>query len=159
MYDAREVTNWFIARGLQEGEPLTIMDLLKLVYIAHGWSLALYDKPLFHNRIEAWPYGPVVPDIYHDFRPQGTTPEMLHSHYQTVAGKADVDLLQQVYGIYGHMPPWHLSSLTHVEGGPWDTAIKWGGHYAEIPNDLIMAHYANQHRRGNGRAKTVLAQG
>ena len=42
----------------------TAMKLQKLVYYSQAWSLVWDEKPLFHNRIEAWINGPVIPNLY-----------------------------------------------------------------------------------------------
>ncbi|AVW92216.1 Panacea domain-containing protein [Celeribacter baekdonensis] len=62
-YDARQIANWFVVRAQREGRTLSIMSLLKLTYIAHGWHLEMQEVPLFSNRIEAWQYGPVIPEV------------------------------------------------------------------------------------------------
>ena len=36
------------------GRVLTPMQVLKLVYISHGWMLGLLDQPLVAEAIEAW---------------------------------------------------------------------------------------------------------
>ena len=38
------------------------MQVLKLVYYCHAWMLGLYGRPLIRQPIEAWRYGPVVPE-------------------------------------------------------------------------------------------------
>ena len=40
--------------------PTTQFQLRKLIYIAHGWSFDLRDKPLILGRIYAWKYGSVI---------------------------------------------------------------------------------------------------
>jgi len=50
------------------------MQLIKLVYIAHGWTLGLYNQPLIGKQVEAWTYGPVIPSVYHDFKHYGRDP-------------------------------------------------------------------------------------
>ena len=72
-YDSRRVANEFIRAAAQEGRGLSIMTLLKFVYIAHGWTLALLDRPLITDLAEAWRYGPVVPSVYFGFRPRACT--------------------------------------------------------------------------------------
>jgi uncharacterized phage-associated protein len=148
-YDARQITNWFIQRASQEGRSLSIMSLLKLAYIAHGWRLEMQNAPLFNNRIEAWQHGPVIPDVYRDIRGQGIVPSTPLPGYAVPTDADDTAFLEQIYKIYGHMSPFKLSELTHVEGGPWETARKWGGWYAEIPNDLIHSHYVSKRQVAN----------
>jgi uncharacterized phage-associated protein len=141
-YDARQVANWFVTRAQREGRKLSIMSLLKLTYIAHGWHLETQNAPLFGNRIEAWQYGPVIPDVYNDFRRQGVAVSgTVNTVPQSRFDPADEALLDQVWNIYGKLPAFRLSDLTHVPGGPWDIAPKTGGYYAPIPDELIHQHY------------------
>ena len=146
-YDARQIANWFIQRAADEGRHLSIMSLLKLAYIAHGWRLEMLDQPLFENRIEAWQHGPVIPDVYKAFRPQGIVPRAILTGYPAPIDQADTEFLEQIYKIYGHMSPFRLSELTHEPGGPWETARKWGGWYAEIPDELIKSHYIGKRQQ------------
>ncbi len=143
-YDARQIANWFIQRAAADGRTLSIMSLLKLTYIAHGWRLEMLGQPLIANRVEAWQHGPVIPDVYQALRPQGISPSRIDPSYPVPTDGQDVAFLEQIYTIYGHLSPFKLSELTHVPGGPWETARKWGGWYAEIPNDLIHSHYVSK---------------
>ena len=155
-YDARQVANWFVARALQDGRTLSIMSLLKLTYIAHGWHLEIRHAPLFSNRIEAWRYGPVIPDVYNDFRRQGVSVNSPAATIPAVAFEASVDvLLDQVWAIYGGLSPFRLSDLTHQVGGPWDIATKTGGYYAPIPDELIQQHYILLRNRSNAATTNV----
>ena len=52
---------------------ITTMQLLKLVYIAHGWMLGLYDLPLISDEV-AWLYGPVIPNLYKEIKSYGGGP-------------------------------------------------------------------------------------
>ena len=54
--------------------------------------------------------------------------------------------MEQIYGIYGTIPPFQLSNLTYVPGGPWDIVMKSGGKYATIPNELIKQRYDAKRR-------------
>src|SRR5437870_2146380 len=42
MHDSRTVANHFLRLAREKGDFLTPMQVLKLVYIAHGWMLGLY---------------------------------------------------------------------------------------------------------------------
>lgn len=140
-YDAKDIANWFVRRAKEDGRSFSIMSLLKLAYIAHGWRLEMTGAPLFNNKIEAWQYGPVVRDVYNSFRKQGVT---VTSEVPSVSAELEADvvsLLEQVYTNYGNLSAFQLSDITHVVGGPWDIATRVGGNYAEIPNELIQQHY------------------
>lgn len=148
-YDARQIANWFIQRAKRDGKSLSIMSLLKLSYIAHGWRLEMMNEPLFQSRIEAWQHGPVLPDVYYALRPQGVIPTELAAGFEPPTDPADDGFLEEIYQIYGDMSAFRLSELTHEAGGPWETARKWGGWYAEIPDDLIKSHYMGKRQVAN----------
>jgi uncharacterized phage-associated protein len=152
-YDARQIANWFVTRAQRDGKVLSIMSLLKLTYIAHGWHLEMRNAPLFKNTIEAWQYGPVIPDVYNDFRKNGV---VVNSPATTVVAanlpEADVNLLEQIWNIYGSLSAFRLSDLTHQQGGPWQIARSIGGYYAEIPNELILQHYRLLRERSKKQA-------
>jgi len=139
VYDARQIANWFVQRANRDGKQLSIMSLLKLTYIAHGWFLEMRGQPLFDNEIEAWQYGPVIPEVYHSFRRKGVVvSEMLEGQQvpEELSG-----FLEQIYSGYAGLSPFQLSDMTHQEGGPWDRARKREGWYAAISNADILDHY------------------
>lgn len=153
IYDARQIANWFVTRAKQDGRTLSIMSLLKLTYIAHGWHLETQGAPLFPNKIEAWQYGPVIPDVYNDFRKQGVAVRSTVSSVpQCAFDPEDEALLDQVWQIYGGLPAFRLSDMTHVTNGPWDVATRMGGNYARIPDELIRGHYAELRKKAEASA-------
>ncbi|MDF1620944.1 Panacea domain-containing protein, partial [Pseudothioclava nitratireducens] len=140
----------------RDGKQLSIMSLLKLTYISHGWHLEMQGAPLFGNRIEAWQYGPVIPEVYRDFRPQGVTVTAPTSTVPACAFDGnDEALLEEVWRIYGTMPAFQLSDLTHVHGGPWHIARETGGNHAQIPDELIKQHYELKRANAIKQAQNV----
>ena len=61
MKSSRTVAHEFLRLAREDGKSLWPMQVLKLAYIAHGWMLALYHRPLIGDGIEAWTYGPIIP--------------------------------------------------------------------------------------------------
>lgn len=149
-YDARQIANYFIRRAGEDGRSLSIMAVLKLAYIAHGWTLALLDRPLFHNRIEAWRFGPVIVDLY-EGRSKGAD-AMAVAPYAGLPEDLDekvASILRQVWKIYGDMHPYRLSDLTHVIDGPWHQVVQvnQGRSDAEVPDWLIQRHYMEKNAK------------
>ncbi|MCY4005557.1 MAG: DUF4065 domain-containing protein [Rhodobacteraceae bacterium] len=140
-YDSREIANWFIRRGLDENQPLSLLKLIKLIYIAHGWSLAIREKPLIIDRIEAWERGPVVPPVYYAFRPFGVKQTATFGMNEAGIDAETQDLLSAIYGNYKDLTGQQLSELTHLPGSPWARIIQTKGRFAEIPHELISQHY------------------
>jgi uncharacterized phage-associated protein len=58
------IANEFLGRAFEEGRGLTQMQLQKLVYLAHGWNLAVNGEQLVEDEFEAWSYGPVLRRLY-----------------------------------------------------------------------------------------------
>lgn len=149
-YSARIVANYFIELKRKRDEtPPTPMQLLKLIYIAHGWNLAVNDRPLITDRIEAWQYGPVIPNLYHAVKQWGNMPirELLPTPATDEAtfSPDDKKVMDVVLGAYGQLSGIRLSNLTHASGTPWRKVyIVEGGQYREsvqIADELIKQHF------------------
>ncbi|NUB44909.1 SocA family protein [Fertoebacter nigrum] len=136
-----------IAKG--KGQMLTPLQLMKLVYIAHGWSFPLRGSDLFENRIEAWKYGPVIPDLYHATKRFGREQigfDFVGSPDEPVVDAQTKGFLENVFNAYGHMSGIALSSLTHQSGTPWQQVYQEGVYNKAIPDQLIKQHYDELHR-------------
>ncbi|AZV00322.1 Panacea domain-containing protein [Paracoccus sulfuroxidans] len=141
MYDARQIANWFVQRAQKDGRELTIMQLLKLVYIAYGWHFEMRKSKLFPNRIEAWQHGPVIPDVYRSFRRQGIIAKSVVDADKANFGDRYDHFLEEIYKIYGDMGAFQLSEKTHEPGGPWDLAVKRHGLFSPLSDQDILEHY------------------
>ena len=124
------------------------MQLLKVSYISHGWSLGLCGSPLFKDDVEAWKYGPVIPGVYHKYKKFG------YSHItartkdlRESLGKIPHAIMSRVVEVYGKYDGLYLSSLTHQPNSPWDLTIKKDGEGAIIPNDVIKDYYRKLSQR------------
>jgi uncharacterized phage-associated protein len=145
MYDARNVANEFLRQAAGQGTRLTNMELQKLVYIAHGYSLAILDRPLIKQYVEAWRYGPVIPDLYHAVRQyrSGDVTELINVLPPETLSETDSKLVGSVLSAYGRFSGPQLSTMTHREGTPWKEVYEPNDsfHSDTIPDKLIKAHY------------------
>lgn len=107
---------------LKKRGPMTAMKLQKLVYYAQAWSLVWDERPLFSARIEAWAFGPVVPELYKHHRTEFnlTGWDQGSAGNLTAKEKETVDAVLDFYG--GKSAQW-LSDLSHRED-PWKKARK-----------------------------------
>lgn len=115
-----DVANYFLSLADEEaGDLISNLKLQKLVYYAQGFHLAMFERPLFLEPIEAWTHGPVVPSLYQEFKEYGSGAVPQPSKERTVHFSKDThDLLDEVYNVYGQYDAWKLRNLTH-EDPPW----------------------------------------
>jgi uncharacterized phage-associated protein len=145
-YSAIKVANEFLrlAREDNPPRPLTPLQLIKLVYIAHGFSLVYLQTPLLNEQPQAWQYGPVVPSLYHAIKQYGanpiTSPILGDTDPQELSEDAR-NLIAAVYRTYAHLSGIQLSNMTHQPNTPWSEAWNVAGKNAVISNNTIQAHY------------------
>lgn len=131
------------------------MKLQKLVYFAHGWHLGLKGTPLVDEPVQAWPYGPVFPSLYHEFKHFGngeigdyatelnwgdaTTPTGFHVVVPTIPAEDRYVqlLLRKIWEMYGPATPVKLSNATHEPGTPWEQVNR--EHGGQIPKGTIIS--------------------
>lgn len=139
---ALDVANYFIHRS---GYSKTHLQIQKLTYMAHGYALAILDKPLFNDRVEAWYYGPVMPAVCEKFEDWENNP------IGRVSGDISVEfdarekkLLDTVFRNFGHFCGFYLVQLTHKDSKretPWQQCYRKGERKV-IPDVITKAYYA-----------------
>lgn len=140
MLTCYDVANYFLTKGEEAGDPISNLKLQKLAYYAQGFSLALLQKPLFEEKIEAWMHGPVVPDLYHAFKEHGTNSLPVPADIDFSRYSADeLELLGEVFNVYGQFSAWKLRNMSHEEA-PWQSVYVEGEASKEIPHG-VMAEF------------------
>ncbi len=117
-----EVANYFLDKlDIEAEDCISNLKLQKLVYYAQGFVMALTDKKLFDEPIEAWEHGPVVRCLYGKYKDNGSaaitrTENLEYPHllqYPEI-----MEILDEVYQVYGQFSAWKLRNMTHNET-PW----------------------------------------
>ena len=72
MYTALDVAMHVVNYINDQGGTVSNLKLQKLLYFVQGFFLILKDGPCFEDEIEAWDFGPVVPEVYFEFRRYGS---------------------------------------------------------------------------------------
>ena len=140
--DVMTVADDILRAGKARGLSFTPLQLMKLTYIAHGYALGEGLGDLFDSRIEAWKYGPVIPDLYHATKKWGRSPIPLDRIYDGRAlSGAPAALIDRVLDRYGRMSGSALSTLTHRPGTPWQRFYQDGVLGIAIPDEAIREHY------------------
>jgi uncharacterized phage-associated protein len=128
-YRAKTVALFFLELGELEAIPITHMKLQKLIYVAHGWCLAIHGKPLIEESIEAWRYGPMIGNVYQWLKHFGSDPIQLSdldasdNHKRRLAelkqDTSTVELLERVWQVHKNFDDIKLSGMTHLPTSPW----------------------------------------
>nr|WP_314580756.1 type II toxin-antitoxin system antitoxin SocA domain-containing protein [uncultured Pseudomonas sp.] len=153
MLSSEAVANYFIHKSFEKGVEVTPMKLIKLVYIAHGWHRGYFSQNLISDAVQAWKYGPVIPELYRQIKHHRGHPIDCSIAGYGVAGDEKnpvphprtMELLEKVWSIHGKDDGLKLSALTHQPDTPWDRTwrLSGGARYqgAIIPNEWIDQHY------------------
>lgn len=158
-YRPEAIANYFLDLASKEGEKIDPLKIQKLVYFAHGWNLAIYDKPLISEPVEAWRFGPVISDLYQAFKHYGNEPitakaekyDFTRAPYRRFAPEipetdmATRMLVKKVWDAHKVYTGIQLSNVTHQPGTPW--ANTWGKkNTSYIPDEEIKAYFKGLQR-------------
>jgi uncharacterized phage-associated protein len=149
-YEVKVVANDFLDLARRDGEILDPMKIQKLVYLAHGWNLALHGDSLIKQNVEAWPYGPVIRSLYDEFKKYRASPIAEKASAPEGAetiGENPKRLIEAVWSKYRPYSAIQLSMFTHEPGYAWDLTIKDCGPYSTIPNDVIRDEFVRRRQR------------
>jgi uncharacterized phage-associated protein len=135
--------------------PCDQMKIQKLVYYAQAWYLAEKSISLFEEDIEAWPHGPVIRNLYLEFKDCGRNPIKKKATEFKIDMNDELRILtitpqiidvgvkafiKRVWDVHKQFTGIQLSNSTHSDGEPWAILKKQYGDLGgkpSIPNELI----------------------
>lgn len=121
MYKALDIAYWFVNRSIQDvnaeiGEYVSPLKLQKLLYYAQGCYGALKGEKLFNDKISHWDHGPVVGNVYYEFKKYKDSG--VEDQYEISIDSETEAVLEEVYKSFGKFSAWGLREMTHQET-PW----------------------------------------
>jgi uncharacterized phage-associated protein len=146
---ARDVASFLIDLSLKEGadkgvpvaEGITNLKLQKLLYFAQASHMALFNKPLFVEKIEAWKWGPVIPSIYHFYSHNKNKPLPRSQSFKGIDSEKKAEFIQGVWDLFGKYSAIELMKITHKHK-PWIEAFQKGSG-TTIENNVLRNYYKN----------------
>lgn len=153
-HDCRSVANKIIAPRLESNNPITHLQVQKLVYFCHAWMLGLYHEPMLLQPIQAWRYGPVLPELYESLRRYGREPIRRPIDLPSIRVEENEyddrqeSIIRQVLDVYGHLSGVQLSTITHAKGTPWHQVWSASKRSVIISDNVIEDYYAQQAAKG-----------
>ncbi|MBB5409152.1 putative phage-associated protein [Paraburkholderia sp. HC6.4b] len=118
----------------------------KLAYFCHGWSLALREEPIVDELFEAWRLGPVLGPLYHTLRVFSIASipadhPFIRRQPRLSDACCEAKLIERVLEVYGKLSTARLSSISRMDGGPWELAWHGSSHECWISNESIHAWF------------------
>lgn len=145
-YDVLEVNRHIINYSNRMGYGVSNLKLQKLLYFVQAYFLAFTESgtPCFKEKIEAWDFGPVVPNVYYYFCGYGAMKIMNYYDEDFSLNYEDRQIIDKIIIEKRDMDPWQLVEETYRAGGAWDKTYKKGfGNREVISIALIKQEIAN----------------
>lgn len=148
MYSALDIATYVINKSYEEGYPISNLKLQKILYFIQGYTLSIKDEACFSDRIEAWNYGPVVPNVYKKFKIFGANniPSIGRIENDEVIDESnknidiqDKIIIDAVLKLLRKYSAGALVDITHKQA-PWKDAIAKGNN-SEITKESICQFF------------------
>ncbi len=138
MYTAIDLSKYIVPKCIGDGHPISNLQLQKILYYIQKDFLS-HDDIAFSDDIEAWQFGPVVPDVYYHYCGYGAMPISSAFEKFNIDDK-DKNAINTIVESKRILDPWTMVAETHKVNGAWDQIYKKGlGNHQVIPIDLIKA--------------------
>ena len=165
---AHHIADYLLATAkLDYGMDLDRLQLNKLCYLVNGFTLRERDDPAFYNDVEAWKYGPVIPEVYKMYKAYADGPithldmcrTSLDDHDKVsnrwknlvqIIGDGVASIASGVLEAYGRYDGGALVDMTHRSETPWNKAYKPGRNNVILTKD-IRQFYKNLDVDDRGR--------
>lgn len=146
MYNALSVAHYIIGYCNERGRGISNLKLQKLLYFVQAEFLVSSpgNTPCFKDRIEAWDFGPVVPNVYHQYKLFGSSiiparmNDALAAYYEDIAFE-DQLLIDAIVDDVSKYTASQLVQITHNQA-PWKNAYRRGLNN-EITNKAILDYF------------------
>lgn len=135
MYSALNIAKYIIDKCTNDKCPISNLQLQKILYYIQREFLQQGAKA-FSEEIEAWQFGPVVPEVYKQYCGFGAIP--IRMLYVVDLDSDYVKIINPIVEKKRLLNPWDMVSDTHSKGKAWDLIYRGGmGDHQIIPQELI----------------------
>lgn len=131
MTDALTLAKYIVTKCVQDDYPISNLQLQKILYFVQVETLKRKGKPAFYDEIEAWKFGPVIPNVYYHFCGFGAMPIWSKYKYDD-SELTDKEMINEVVEKKRTLDPWDLVEEAHKKNGPWDRVYRNGEGNREV---------------------------
>lgn len=137
MYTALDLAKYVVTKCTKEDAPISNLQLQKILYYIQKTFLQERHVRGFSDEIEAWQFGPVVPNVYFHFSGFGAMPISME-YIDVDIDPLDASLINPLIEDKRKLNPWELVEETHKPGGAWQTIYDDFFAGKVIPIELIQ---------------------
>lgn len=144
MYSAVDIAKYIIWYCKRKGYSISNLKLQKILYFVQANFLVSLGRPCFDEEIEAWDFGPVVPEVYHEFKFFGSAdiPEFVCRNAEQMILKKDRFFINEIVDQCAGYSASALVSITHHQA-PWRDAYERHCNNV-IEKDAIKEYFAEE---------------
>lgn len=142
MSRAEELAAFLIAYSIKQSCLISNLKLQKLLYFAQCYALISENRKLFDEPIEAWAFGPVVPDVYILYKQYGGASILRLARNTEPISKKDRQILIAVFDQFKNWSATDLTQLT-LSQRPWQDAYN-EGRKNEITISAIKSFFSKE---------------
>lgn len=136
-YSAVDLSKYIVYKCITEGQPISNLQLQKILYYIQREFLK-NDRIAFADDIQAWQFGPVVPNVYYTFCGFGAMPISVSNKPAIEMNEQDRRTVDQIVESKRDLRPWDLVKETHKSDGAWAETYQDGkGNYSVISKERI----------------------
>ena len=135
-YSAKEIGKYIINKCTIDEEYISNLQLQKILFYIQEYYIKTKKEPIFTDEIQAWQFGPVVPEVYYEYCGYGAMP--IYNEYKTQIDEEEKRIIDPIIETKRAMKPWQLVEETHKKDGAWDRVYNHGiGNKQVIPVEYI----------------------
>lgn len=139
MYRAIDLSKYIVLKCIDDGHPVSNLQLQKILYYIQKDFLSRKNTVAFSDDIEAWQFGPVVPDVYYYYCGYGAMP-IASAREGFDIRPEDEEAVNAIVESKRILDPWTMVAETHKANGAWEQTYQNGaGNRKVIPVELIKA--------------------
>lgn len=134
-YSALEIAKYVIDKCTRDEQPVSNLQLQKILYYIQKTFLK-NGTEAFEDEMEAWQFGPVVPNVYYQYCGFGAME--IRMRYETNIVELFMKIIDPIVDKKRKLDPWDMVEDTHQEGKAWAEIYRNGlGNHHIIPKELI----------------------
>lgn len=157
IYSALDVAAYCINRCIDKERPVSNLQLQKILYYVQANFLCRKNMACFRENIKNWQYGPVVEEVYKEYKKNAASPIRTKVEQRIKLGfidgeikeikenlgmidADDINLIYEVCDVFSHYSGSKLIEKTHQED-PWKNTK-----YNEIISNASIEYYFKTHQ-------------